>query len=105
MTERPQPLPWHGYATFGVQYAREPHPTLPVHIADPEKVIEIWAPSREVARRLITGLTMTSLDSTGNPVSAAYSALNDWPRTLAEEGQMAHYFPGGVSLIIDCREL
>lgn len=94
-------LPRHYYATFGSMYRDEAHPTLPGHIADPAKVIEIWAPDRETARRLIVGLTMH-----GQPdaLIAAFSDLHDWPTTLSGEATMAEYYPGGVSMIIDCRE-
>lgn len=94
-------LPQHFYATFGVQFNHAPHPTLPAHIADPDKVIEIWAPDRETARRLIVGLTMH-----GQPdgFRVAFSDIYDWPTTLEDEAKMAGYYPGGVSMIIDCRE-
>jgi hypothetical protein len=91
-------LPQRFYATFGVKYSSEPHPTLPRTVAHPDKVIEIYAPSEEIAQRIIIGLTLVDR-------VACFSAIKRWPATLEGEAEMARYFPLGVSMIIDCREL
>jgi hypothetical protein len=80
------------YATFGLKYRTEPHPTLPPFAANPDGVIVIDAPDYETARRLITGLTLT-MD--GDTPTAHYSDIYPWPQTPAEQARFDAFYSKG----------
>lgn len=75
------------YATFGVKYAREEHPTLPENMADPDGVMKVIAPTEALARLMVYGVTNNS-----------YCFLVPWPDPGSEEeAQMNKWFPKGVT--------
>lgn len=75
------------YATFGVQYSEDPHPTLPAEYVNPNGVMKVIAPDMSTARALVSA-------ATGN----AYAFLYPWPDVATEEeAKMKRYYPDGVN--------
>ena len=75
------------YATFGVKYAHEAHPTLPSEFAHPDGVMAVIAPNMDIARAMVSA-------ATGN----AYCFLHPWPENGTPEiAKMEHFFPAGVN--------
>lgn len=75
------------YATFGVQYAHDPHPVLPPEFCNPDGVMEVIAPDMERARALVSAAT-----------DNAYAFLYPWPEPDSPEAaKMEHYYPDGVT--------
>lgn len=75
------------YATFGVQYREELHPTLPPEYCNPDGVMLVLAPNMDIARRMVSAVT-----------DNAYAFLHPWPEPWSEEhANMDRYFPVGVT--------
>lgn len=81
------------YATFGVKYAREPHPTLPPEHCNPDGVMEVIAPDMDIARAMVSAAT-----------NNAYCFLHPWPENGSPEiAKMEYYFPAGVNCTLSVR--